>query len=41
VTATGVRTKFGRTAELVRTAHVVSTQQKAVLRVVRNLVFCR
>ncbi len=37
MTATGVRTKFGRTAELVRTAHVVSTQQKAVLRVVRNL----
>jgi len=37
VTATGVRTKFGRTAELVRTAHVVSIQQKAVLRVVRNL----
>src|SRR3984885_5623533 len=37
VTATGIRTKFGRTAELVRTAHVVSTQQKAVLRVVRNL----
>ena len=37
VTATGVRTKFGRTAELVRTAHVVSTQQKPVLRVVRNL----
>jgi H+-transporting ATPase len=37
VTATGARTKFGRTAELVRTAHVVSTQQKAVLRVVRNL----
>ena len=37
VTATGLRTKFGRTAELVRTAHVVSTQQKAVLRVVRNL----
>jgi H+-transporting ATPase len=37
VTATGTRTKFGRTAELVRTAHVVSTQQKAVLRVVRNL----
>ncbi len=37
VTATGPRTKFGRTAELVRTAHVVSTQQKAVLRVVRNL----
>jgi len=38
VTATGVRTKFGRTAELVRTAHVVSSQQKAVVRVVRNLV---
>jgi H+-transporting ATPase len=37
VTATGSRTKFGRTAELVRTAHVVSSQQKAVLRVVRNL----
>jgi H+-transporting ATPase len=38
VTATGARTKFGRTAELVRTAHVVSSQQKAVVRVVRNLV---
>ncbi len=37
VTATGARTKFGRTTELVRTAHVVSSQQKAVLRVVRNL----
>ena len=37
VTATGTRTKFGRTAELVRTAHVVSSQQKAVLHVVRNL----
>jgi len=37
VTATGVRTKFGRTAELVRTAHIVGSQQKAVLRVVRNL----
>jgi H+-transporting ATPase len=37
VTATGARTKFGRTAELVRTAHVVSSQQKAVLRIVRNL----
>jgi magnesium-transporting ATPase (P-type) len=33
----GARTKFGRTAELVRIAHVVSTQQKAVLRIVRNL----
>src|SRR6202044_3279881 len=37
VTATAARTKFGRTAELVRTAHVVSSQQKAVLRIVRNL----
>ena len=37
VTATGVRTKFGRTAELVRTAHSVSSQQTAVLRIVRNL----
>ena len=37
VTATGKRTKFGRTAELVRSAHVVSTQQKTVMRVVRNL----
>ena len=37
VIATGTRTKFGRTAELVRTAYVVSTQQKAVFRVVRNL----
>ena len=39
VTAIGVHTKFGRTAELVRTAHVVSSQQKAVLRIVRNLSF--
>jgi H+-transporting ATPase len=37
VTATGARSKFGRTAELVRTAHVESTQQKAVLKIVRNL----
>jgi len=37
VTATGARTKFGQTAELVRTAHVESTQQKTVVRVVRNL----
>ena len=37
VIATGARTKFGRVAELVRTAHVVSSQQEAVLRVVRNL----
>jgi H+-transporting ATPase len=41
VTATGPRTKFGRSAELVRTAHVESSQQKAVLLVVRNLaMFC-
>jgi H+-transporting ATPase len=39
VTATGSSTKFGRTAELVRTAKVESTQQKAVFRVVRNLAF--
>ena len=37
VIATGARTKFGRTAELVRTAHVTSSQQKAIFRVVRNL----
>ena len=37
VVATGARTKFGRTAELVRTAHVITSEQKAVLRVVRNL----
>jgi H+-transporting ATPase len=37
VTATGVRTKFGRTAELVRTAHAASSEEKAVLNVVRNL----
>ncbi len=38
VTVTGARTKFGRTVELVRTAKVVSSEQKAVFRVVRNLV---
>jgi H+-transporting ATPase len=37
VTATGAGTKFGHTAELVRTAHIESTQQKTVVRVVRNL----
>jgi len=37
VTATGARTKFGKTAELVLSAHVVSSQQKAVMRVVGNL----
>jgi H+-transporting ATPase len=38
VTATGERTKFGRTAELVRSAAVESTQQKTIFGVVRNLV---
>ena len=37
VTATGTRTKFGRTAELIRSAHVASTQQKIVFRIVRNI----
>ena len=37
VTATGARTKFGRTAELVRGANAESSQQKAIFRVVRNL----
>ncbi len=37
VTATGMRTYFGRTAELVSVAHVESAEQKAVLSVVRNL----
>ncbi len=37
VIATGSRTKFGKTAELVRTATVESSEQKAILRVVRNL----
>ena len=37
VTATGARTKFGRSAELIRTAHVESTEQKAIFRVVLNL----
>ncbi len=37
VTATGAHTKFGKTAELVLSAHVVSSQQKAVMRVVGNL----
>jgi H+-transporting ATPase len=37
VTATGIRTKFGHTAELVRSAHSVSSQQTAVLLVVRYL----
>ena len=37
VTATGPHTKFDRTAEPVRTARIVSSEQKAVLRAVRNL----
>jgi H+-transporting ATPase len=37
VVATGTRTYFGRTAELVSVAHVESSEQKAVLGVVRNL----
>lgn len=37
VTATGARTYFGRTAELVRIAHVESSEQKAVMGVVRAL----
>jgi H+-transporting ATPase len=37
VVATGSRTYFGRTAELVSVAHVESAEQKAVLGVVRNL----
>jgi len=36
-TATGIRTKFGRTAELVATAHVTGTEQKTVVQIVRNL----
>jgi H+-transporting ATPase len=37
VTETGERTKFGKTAQLVRIARGTSSQQQAVLRVVRNL----
>lgn len=37
VNATGARTRFGRTAQLVGSAHVMGTQQHAVLQVVRNL----
>lgn len=37
VTATGARTRFARTAELVQSARSVSSQQAAVVRVVRNL----
>jgi H+-transporting ATPase len=37
VRATGTRTYFGRTAELVRIAHVESAEQKVVLGIVRDL----
>lgn len=37
VIATGARTYFGRTAELVRVAHVESSEQKAVIGIVRAL----
>ena len=37
VSATGSRTYFGRTAELVRVAHVASAELKAVVGLVRNL----
>jgi H+-transporting ATPase len=37
VTATGTKTYFGRTAELVRTAHSASTEQAAILAATRNL----
>jgi H+-transporting ATPase len=38
VIATGARTKFGLTAQLVRSAQVEGSQQKAIMAVVRNLV---
>lgn len=37
MTATGGATRFGRGVDLVRKAHVESTEQKAIVRVVRNL----
>jgi H+-transporting ATPase len=37
VTATGSKTYFGRTAELVRTARAASTEQAAIFAVTRNL----
>ncbi|MCZ8548155.1 HAD-IC family P-type ATPase [Mesorhizobium qingshengii] len=37
VTATGSKTYFGRTAELVRVAHAASTEQAAIFGVTRNL----
>lgn len=38
VTAIGLHTSFGRAAELVRTAHSTSTEQKAIFAATRNLV---
>lgn len=40
VTATGPRTEFGRTAELVRLAHAESAQQRAVAAIIRLLALC-
>ena len=37
VTATGARTFFGKTAELVRTAHAGNRQEQEIVRVVRDL----
>jgi len=37
ITATGARTYFGRTAELVRIAHAASTEQAAIFAATRNL----
>jgi H+-transporting ATPase len=37
VSTTGARTFFGKTAELVRTAHSVNRQEREILRVVRDL----
>ena len=37
VTATGAKTYFGRTAELVRVAHAASTEQAAIFAATRNL----
>jgi len=39
VTATGSKTYFGRTAELVRVAHGKSSEQAAIFAVTRNLAF--
>lgn len=37
ITAIGTRTYFGRAAELVRVVHVESSEQRAVLGIVRDL----